>query len=80
MGVDVLVGAQLRRLEAGVEGVRDVRLAAPDAEIGGRGATARRHGDRSNPTGRPATGPGSERAGGTWETPYGTGVTAGYIS
>jgi hypothetical protein len=42
----VLVGAQLGRLEAGVEGVGDVRLAAPDTEIrsGGRGATARRHG------------------------------------
>src|SRR5580704_1903506 len=43
---DVLVGTQLRRLEAGVEGVGDVRLAAPDTEIrsGGRRATTRRHG------------------------------------
>ena len=51
--VDVLVGAQLRRFEAGVEGVRHVRLAAPDAEIGGRGATARRHGGPVEPY-RPA--------------------------
>ncbi len=51
--VHVLVGAQLRRFEAGVEGVRHVRFAAPDAEIGGRGATASRHGDRVEPY-RPA--------------------------
>ena len=57
--VHVLVGAELGRFEAGVEGVRHVRLAAPDAEIGGggRGATARRHGVGPNPTGRPARGP-----------------------
>ena len=49
----VLVGAELGRLEAGVEGVGDVGLAAPDTEIGGRGATAGRHGRSLEPY-RPA--------------------------
>ncbi len=59
MRVHVLVGVELRCLEAGVEGVRHMGFAAPDAEIGGggRGATARRHGIASNPTGRPAPEP-----------------------
>ena len=57
---DVLVGAQLGRLEARVEGVGHVGLAAPDAEIGGggRAATAWRHGlGRTLPAG-----PGREHA------------------
>ena len=58
---DVFVGAELGRLEAGVERVGDVRLAAPDTEVRSRGrsATAWRHGGSADRT-LPA-GPGPER-------------------
>ena len=69
---DVLVTAQLGRLEARVEGVGHVGLAAPDTEIGGggRAATAGRHGP-AEPY-RPARG-GSMRPSGA----AGTGDTHG---
>ncbi len=73
----VLVGAELGGLEAGVEGVGDVRLAAPDTEIGGGGATAGRHGRfvRTLPAGSPGRDQDAKRRRGHGRQPTRTAVT-----
>ena len=64
--VHVLVGAELRCLEAGVEGVRHVRLAAPDAEIEWRSRCDDEAAWVSAEPYRPAQADGAGIAGGSW--------------